>query len=132
MLPISVSRSQAPAADQRVDKLVNFFKTYDCPQPYHVTSYLRAADSNGVDYRLLPVISVLESSCGKYQRKNNHWGWNSANTGFSSVSAGIDFITKELTRGYFKNRDTQQKLAMYNPRPIYSKLAGKLMREFNE
>lgn len=111
---------------------MNFFKTYDCPQPYYVTSYLRAADTHGVDYRLLPVISVLESSCGKYQRKNNHWGWNSANTGFSSVQAGIDFITKELTKGYFKNPDTQRKLAVYNPRPIYAKLADKLMRKFDE
>jgi len=130
VLVLPLGKDQSPAEDARVSKLVNFFRIYDCPEPYHVTSYLRAADANDLDYRLLPVISILESTCGKYQRKNNHWGWGS--NSFSSAPAGIDFITKRLAEGYFKNRNTQEKLSLYNPRPIYAKLASKLLTQLDE
>ena len=129
-LVLPLGNGQSPPEDSRVAKLVSFFRAYDCPQPYHVTTYLRAADTNDLDYRLLPVISVLESSCGKYQRNNNHWGWGTSS--FPSVGAGIDFITKQLTEGYFKNHNAQQKLSIYNPRPIYAKLGGKLLKELDE
>lgn len=130
LLVLPTGKDQSPPEDARIAKLVSFFKAYDCPEPYHVTSYLRAADANDLDYRLLPVISILESSCGKYQRKNNHWGWGS--NSFSSAGAGIEFITKQLVAGYFKNRNTQEKLSLYNPRPIYAKLATKLLKQVDE
>lgn len=130
LLVLPTGKDQSPPEDARIAKLVSFFKAYDCPEPYHVTSYLRAADANALDYRLLPVISILESSCGKYQRKNNHWGWGS--NSFSSVGAGIEFITKQLVAGYFKDRNTQEKLSLYNPRPIYAKLATKLLKQVEE
>ena len=44
--------------DTRVEKLVAFFRAYRCPQPFHVQEYLRAADANAIDYRLLPAVSV--------------------------------------------------------------------------
>jgi hypothetical protein len=130
VLVLPLGKDQSPPADARVAKLVSFFRSYDCPEPYHVTSYLRAADNHDLDYRLLPVISVLESSCGKHQRHNNHWGWGEDS--FPSVGAGIDFIAKQLTEGYFKDASAREKLSIYNPSPLYAKLGVKLLREFDE
>src|SRR4051794_27156841 len=68
--------------DSRTADLQRFFESYQCPRPYHVVDYLEAADAYDVDYRLLPAISVRESTCGVYSRWNNHWGWNSLRDGF--------------------------------------------------
>ena len=70
--------SLRPVEDQRHTKLETFFQSFGCPAPYHVKEYLGAADTYAIDYRLLPAISVLESTCGLYQRQNNRWGWASA------------------------------------------------------
>jgi hypothetical protein len=78
--------------DERRLKLQAFFQTYKCPAPYHVDDYLREADKNAIDYRLLPAISVRESTCGRHSRLNNHWGWDSTHSGFTSVRAGIRYL----------------------------------------
>src|SRR6476660_8297246 len=82
-----------PQGDPRSVRLEAFFKAYDCPAPLHVNEYLRAADSHALDYRLLPAISLVESTCGAFERLNNRWGWDSVQSGFDSVPEGIDYIT---------------------------------------
>src|SRR5262245_27858847 len=92
----AVCEPPQPQHDSRLEKLEAFFNTYDCPPPHYVTQYVRAADHHSLDYRLLPAISVTESTCGSYQRGNNHWGWSSADYEFSSVPYGIEFISTAL------------------------------------
>jgi len=75
----------APNGDPRSVRLEAFFKAYDCPAPLHVAEYLRAADSHALDYRILPAISLVESTCGAFQRMNNRWGWDSAQSGKPAV-----------------------------------------------
>lgn len=122
----------APAAprDIRSAKLEAFFAAYRCPGPLHIGDYLRAADTYGIDYRLLPALSVRESTCGWHARKNNRWGWDSARTGFASVAAGIEFIARQLARGrYYRGKTLEQKLRTYNPNPVYAAEVKKLMKE---
>jgi len=69
-----------PQTDDRPIKLETFFKSYQCPQPHYVEEYVRAADMYDIDYRLLPALSIRESTCGQHNRLNNHWGWDSAPT----------------------------------------------------
>lgn len=119
-----------PTADLRSARLQAFFNAYGCPGPLHIEDYLRAADTYGIDYRLLPAVSVRESTCGRYQRKNNHWGWDSAKVGFVSVANGIEYIAHQLARGrYYHGKTLDQKLRMYNPNPRYAAEVRKLMRE---
>jgi hypothetical protein len=116
--------------DLRVERLETFFASFGCPAPHHAAEYIRAADVYQVDYRLLPAISVLESTCGAYGRMNNNWGWNRAQNGFSSVPAGIAFVTSRLAVGPpYKDKGLDEKLFNYNPEPKYARQVKHLMRE---
>jgi hypothetical protein len=122
-----------PPADHRWHKLEAFFKSYQCPQPHYVEEYLRAADHYAIDYRLLPALSVRESTCGQYDRLNNHWGWDSARKGFASVPKGIEFVTRTLAHGRsYKDKTLEAKLYAYNPFPQYVREVKKLMREIDD
>jgi len=121
------------AQDDRHEKLENFFQSFGCPSPHHVAEYVRSADANAIDYRLLPVISVLESTCGIYQRLNNRWGWDSARRGFASFRAGLEYIARQLSQGrYYKDKTLEEKIHMYNPRPQYAREVKRLMRKIDD
>jgi hypothetical protein len=124
--------STLPDRDPRAVELVAFFESYGCPRPHYAEEYIRAADRSGLDYRLLPAISMAESTCGLYQRLNNHWGWNSAKSGFRSVMHGIAYITAQLAGGpQYRNKTLDQKLYTYNPRLEYVRKVKKLMAQMN-
>src|SRR5947209_2674441 len=61
--------------DRRVERLDRFFRLYNCRE-HHVLDYLRAADENGLDYRMLPAIAIRETGCGATAVENNHWGYH--------------------------------------------------------
>ena len=127
------SDSTLPAQDPRSARLEAFFKAYDCPAPLHVNEYLRAADSHDLDYRLLPAISLVESTCGAFERMNNRWGWDSAQSGFPSVPAGIDYITGQLADGEnYKGKTVKEKLFTYNPYPQYVRQLERLMQQIED
>jgi hypothetical protein len=119
--------------DDRWLKLQAFFESYHCPAPYHVEDYLREADKNAIDYRLLPAISVRESTCGRHGRLNNHWGWDSARSGFASVKAGIRYLARKLALGEsYKDKTVDGKLQIYNPNLRYAVEVKKLMEEIED
>ena len=121
------------AVDSRPSKLKAFFESYQCPQPYYVNEYLRAADAYHIDYRLLPALSVRESTCGQHDRQNNHWGWDSARRGFESVPHGIEFVMRRLAKGRsYRNKTLEAKLYAYNPFPQYVEEVKRLMREIDD
>jgi len=129
----SVTADSLAVEDQRHAKLETFFQSFGCPAPYHVKEYLGAADTYAIDYRLLPAISVLESTCGIYQRGNNRWGWASARKGFASFRAGLEYIAHQLAEGrYYKNKTLEEKVRMYNPRPQYARQLDSLMRKIDD
>jgi len=130
---VMASDNTLPQPDPRGDRLEAFFRAYDCPAPLHVEEYLRAADSHAIDYRLLPAISLVESTCGAFEKMNNRWGWDSAQTGFPSVSAGIDFISSQLAENpRYKGKTLPEKLFTYNPYPQYVRQVQRLMREIED
>jgi hypothetical protein len=119
--------------DPRSVRLEAFFKAYDCPGPLHVQEYLRAADSHALDYRLLPAISLVESTCGAFERLNNRWGWDSVQSGFPSVPAGIDYITEQLAENpRYKGKTVREKLFTYNPYKGYVRQVERLMRQIED
>lgn len=127
---IDASTRADAGPDIRVEKLDAFFKSYRCPEPFHVDEYLEAADAYALDYRLLPAISVTESTCGWYARGNNRWGWNSARTKFESVTNGIRFLARKLAIGRdYRGKSLKEKLRTYNPNPHYARQVQWLMRQ---
>jgi hypothetical protein len=119
-------------ATLRAGRLEAFFKAHTCPAPYHIDDYLDAADLNDLDYRILPAVSVRESTCGRHGRLNNVWGWDSAHTGFESIARGIHYIAYQLAFGrYYRGKSVEQKLLIYNPNPQYVKEVHRLMLEID-
>jgi hypothetical protein len=106
--------------DPRFLKLESFFRRYNCPAPQHILAYLRAADGFGLDYRLLPALSIRETQCGRTERQNNRWGYKSGRQGFASIEAGIDYIAEQLSQARpYRDRTLRQKLFKYNPLAAY-------------
>ena len=118
--------------DTRAEKLEEFFNHYKCPLPNYAQNYIDDADQNKIPWELLPAISVQESTCGKHQLSNNWWGWASARSGFTDVTAGIQYVSGQLVAGHFyAGLSTYQKLRRYNPDPAYATKIINLMSQID-
>jgi hypothetical protein len=134
-LPSSVSFRQQSAvqavnaSDPRLRRLEEFFAKRDCPLRAAAADFLLAADQNALDWRLLPSISMVESSGGKDYRNNNVFGWDSCREGFSSVREGIHFVALQLSRSKrYRDKSLEMKLQTYNPNPDYPHKVKAMMR----
>jgi hypothetical protein len=133
--PATVSVQQYHASpevkqnDPRLSRLQKYFGDRDCPLRDSAKDFLIAADQNQLDWRLLPSISMIESSGGKDYRNNNVFGWDSCKERFSSVRAGIHYVAAQLGKSTrYKNKGIDAKLQMYNPLPEYPQRVKAVMR----
>lgn len=133
--PVLTSLSQEAKAitvdhdDPRLQRLKQFFAKWDCPLGKDAAEFLIASDLNGLDWRLLPSISFVESSGGKDYRNNNVFGWDSCRERFPSVRAGIHHVAAQLANSrLYKNKNLDRKLRTYNPVPGYSRRVKAVMR----
>jgi hypothetical protein len=121
-----------PSVDQndpRLSRLKKFFADRDCPLKDSAKDFLVAADQNKLDWRLLPSISIIESSGGKDYRNNNVLGWDSCKERFPSVRAGIHYVAAQLGKSNrYRDKDVDRKLRIYNPLPEYSQRVKAVMR----
>src|SRR5579872_3434416 len=117
------------AADPRLLRLQKFFAARDCPLREVAADFLAAADRNALDWRLLPSISIIESSGGKDYRNNNVFGWDTPLQSFASVREGIHYVAGQLARSdRYKNKSLDGKLRTYNPNPAYPHKVKAVMR----
>ncbi|MCP5116259.1 MAG: hypothetical protein GY953_35980 [bacterium] len=115
--------------DLRVERLRTFLEDHGYPVEDLATDFVAAADLYELDWRLLPSISILESSGGKRYRRNNIFGWDSCNTGFPSVRDGIYHVASRLGESrLYRDKDLDGKLRTYNPYATYSARAKSVMR----
>lgn len=118
-----------PPSDPRLSRLSKFFAERNCPVQALAAEFLRAADRNALDWRLLPSISVIESGGGKEYRNNNIFGWGSSAKAFPSVRAGIHIVAQRLaTSPLYKDKDVDGILSTYNPSPEYGERVKAVMR----
>lgn len=109
------------AEDPRASALRSFLAAKDSPIEHLTEDFLIVADRYGLDWRLLPSIAFLESSAGKLHRNNNIFGWNNANTRFTSIREGIYYVGARLGEGeIYRGRSMAEKLALYNPYDHYA------------
>lgn len=112
--------------DPRIQALDGFFTAHKCPYA-NSQAYLTAADKYGLDYRLLPALSVVEQECGRKNPHNNLFGYGSKTVcpkdkkcystvmPFASIETGIDFVANALaTKSYYKGKTLKQVLHAYN------------------
>lgn len=117
--------------DPRLLKLRQYFEQYDCPLSRMSETFLEVADTHGLDWRLLPSISMIESSGGKYFKNNNVFGWDNCRYRFTSIEQSIHQVGKSLARSEtYRGRDLNSLLRIYNPaRPEYPRVIRLVMQE---
>lgn len=117
-------------SDSRLVRLQQFLEEKDCPIQHLAPDFIQAADDHQLDWRLLPGISFVESSGGKYKKNNNIFGWNNGDRRFPTVRHGIYTVAARLsTSKQYRHKSTDRILATYNPRPEYRKRVREVMAE---
>ena len=134
-VPVTLSPRQPPPPapdyrnDPRLETLRTFFHNADCPAEKYATAFLEAADSNELDWRLLPSLSYVESTGGKSARHNNLFGWDSGRAQFTSPIAGIQAVGYRLSHSdLYKDKELDKLLATYNPNVEYGRKVKSVMR----
>ena len=127
----SISQTTTPrdyATDPRLFKIKRFFRGLDSPAYFHAEDFLLAADRNGLDWRLLPSLSILESGGGKKYMNNNILGWASCQQKFPSVTAGIHHVAFRLAKSrLYRGKELDEVLSTYNPHHGYPRRIKELM-----
>ena len=113
---VGVMNAQTCEADSRCLALRNFFLRYESPLEKVAQIFVRVADEHRLDWRLLPAISMVETSGGKHGKSNNVFGWNSGKTQFASVEAGILYLGSRFGKSrIYAGRTAMGILQNYNP-----------------
>lgn len=115
----------------RVAVLTNFFAKYNSPLKDNAKQFVAVADKYKIDYRLLPAIACMESSCGKFLIPNTYnpfgWGIYGKNyIAFKDYNEAIDTVGKGIKENYVsKGYDTPEEIApIYTPPNHRNWLAG--------
>lgn len=115
--------------DPRLSLLRHFFAKRDCPAQNYSTAFLEAADRNELDWRLLPSISYVESTGGKFASNNNLFGWDSGRAQFRTPTEGIQMVGYQLTHSdLYRDKDLDELLSTYNPNAEYAEKVKSVMR----
>lgn len=118
--------------DPRTLRLHEFLSALNCPIKDMAEDFVQAADDNDLDWRLLPSISLIESSGGKAFKNNNILGWDNCDRRFPTVRAGIHQVAYHLGRSpIYRDRNTLQKLHIYNPNQGYAARVEAVMRRIS-
>lgn len=116
-------------ADPRLGRIEKFFHDRGAPAFRFAQDFVLAADRNNLDWRLLPIISLLESGGGKNYKNNNIFGWKNCERKFPSVQYGIHLVAKRLGHSeLYRDKDLDGLLATYNPREEYGSTVKRMMK----
>ncbi|MGA3292060.1 MAG: hypothetical protein ABSC49_02880 [Candidatus Microgenomates bacterium] len=94
--------TQNSSYDYRVENLREFLEKYNSPLAPYAEDFVAYADANGLDYRLVPAISGVESTFGKNIPFNsyNAYGWVNGNYDFRSWQDSIATVSSTLKYSY--------------------------------
>ncbi len=105
--------------DYRVDVLRNYLVKYGSPLAPYAEVFVEYADRYGIDYRLVPAITGVESTFGKRipHQSYNAYGWANGEYKFKSWRDSISHVTFTLKNKYIgKGANTISKIAkIYAP-----------------
>ena len=106
--------------DPRVKRVRALYHQYGSPLESKAEFMVETSDYFGIDYRLVPAISIVESGGGvKTYRPYNAWGWGGQGNAFvfHSWEEAIITVTKGLKEYYWDNgaRTPYQIGPYYNP-----------------
>ncbi|MCL4339474.1 hypothetical protein M1271_07425 [Patescibacteria group bacterium] len=104
----TVDPNITPTQDYRVAVLKKFFHDYNLPLTGQEEYIVQQADLNGIDYALIPAISMQESGgCKNIPSDSfNCWGfgiYGKTVTRFKSFKESIAAVSKSIKEAYIKN-----------------------------
>lgn len=100
--------------DGRIVTLTKFLKAKKSPLVGESKNFVEYADKYGLDWRMVPAITGVESSFGKRIPYNsyNAYGWNNGDYKFKSWEHSIEHVNKTLRIKYIdKGKTTVAKIA---------------------
>ncbi len=125
----------------KADAIDAYFKAHEMPLEGTGMKMVLEAKKNELDWRLLPAITVRESTGGQFscvKKTFNAFGWGSCKIGFSSNEEAIETVAKNLggnnpsTAMFYANKNTKQILRAYNPPSIVPKYAEQVIAIMND
>ncbi len=149
-IPVTISQDNAIVAPlitpeeyairkEHAKAIDEFFASKNSPLEGYGQEFVREAEKNFIDWRLLPAIAMRESTGGLHACKsdkapNNNFGWFSCKKGFSSVDESIEYIAMTLggknnnAPHYHEDMTTVQILRKYNPPSIVRNYSNQVIR----
>jgi len=130
---VQVSTQEQITMRMRADKIDAYFRDRNMPLEGYGMKMVQVAEENDIDWRLLPAISIIETTGGKNLCKskdgaNNPFGFGSCKIGFNSFNEAIEIVGKNLggnnprTAIHYDNKDLDGILKSYNSViPTYNK-----------
>ena len=124
---------------EKAKSIDDYFEVRDMPLAGMGMKMVEEAEKNDLDWRLLPAISVRESTGGKFacKNKNNPFGWGSCKIGFDSTEKAIEVVAKNIggnhpkTEKYYANKNVKQILRTYNPPSVVPRYAEQVIAIMN-
>ena len=116
---IEEERERLLIQEARAVAIDRFLRARNMPLAEYSAYMVARADEYGIDWRLLPALSIRESSGGKFSCGNNPFGWASCRIDFESIEEAINVVAWNLggynpnTASYYRG-DTFDKLHSYN------------------
>lgn len=116
-----IGREVGTNREERVEALREFLETQKSPMVEDADTFVDVAEKYGLDYRLLPAIACMESSCGKkiIPGSYNPFGWGIYGKNaiyFNSFEEAIEVVGKGISEKYVaRGLDTPEKIA-----PVYT------------
>ena len=130
------------ARKEKADAIDTYFAKYDAPLEGYGMKFVVEAEKNGIDWRLLPAISMRESTGGIHACKkvpNSVFGWGSCKISFNSIDESIEIVARSLggnnpkTSHHYEDKTVTQILKKYNSViPNYSAQVVKIMKAIKD
>jgi hypothetical protein len=118
------------AEDQRINQVEDFFVKTNSPFKKYAKDFIEVADKYQMDWKLLPVISMVESTGGKNYILNG-FGWGSDRIDFGSDVDDIDGVAGKINSlSYYqkyKKTGLLRDFAMAYNYPYWEKYQSKLI-----
>jgi len=118
--------------DNRAKKLKKYLEFKNSPYADKADFFVKTADKYNIDYTLLPSISGIESSFGKFLMPNSHnpFGWGGGRIYYNSWEECIEAVAKGIANHY--PSDNPEEIGpIYTP-PNYVKWIASVKQFQNE